>query len=246
MGSYREELQRVRASYTAEKAAEERDGERLAYWCYRPLSFYVTPLFLRLGWTADGVCGLQLVLALALPAVAWPGGWPGAAAVVTLALAIQVLDCVDGNLARTTRRFSPVGQLLEGFCTQIFWTFYFLAAGVVGRGEGSWAAEHSVVIGLAMALLFVGQRSLEDNFDQACAERVRWTPPAVQASRFAWWPKVIEHTAAFGGLLALAAWGRPAWFMIGLAAYQGTVFLLWLPRFVRAVVVRSRRGRGSE
>ncbi len=53
--------------------------------------------------------------------------------------------------------------------------------------------------------------------------------------------KAAEHLLAFGGLALLGAWGRADWFLAGLAVYQVAVFVLWLPRYGRAVW-RQRRG----
>src|SRR5207249_6087485 len=55
--------------------------------------------------------------------------------VQTCALPIFVLDAADGNMARTARHFSPVGEWLEGVGA------YFLVAGFhVAGGIGAWLA----------------------------------------------------------------------------------------------------------
>lgn len=236
---YRELLRAVRASYTPEKAEDERRSELLAALVYRPLSFYLTPLFLRLGWSADGVSALQFPLALAMPAAAFAGGWIGAGAVVALALLVQVLDCVDGNIARHTRRSSPIGPVLEGLATLIFWSMYFIAIGRLGASADSFAGRIAPEVGLGLAVLLLAQRNVEDSFAHRFEERVRWTPPAADASRFCWVPKIVEQGFAFGGLLAATALGRTDWFVMLVALYQGTVFALWLPRFIRFARTRD-------
>lgn len=237
---YRQLLAATRSSYSAEKAAEERRNEIAAALVYRPVSFWITPLFLALGWTADAVSVLQLGFAVAMIGVACLGGLAGALAVVGLALAIQVLDCVDGNVARVSRHTTPVGTMIDGLCTLLFWALYFVAVGVLAHGPGNWVAGHGREIGLALAALMLAQREAEDTFAGCFDERVRWTPPVADRSRFRWLPKLAEQVLAFGGLAAAAALGRLDWFLGGLAVYQVTLLAVWLPRFSRAVYRRAR------
>lgn len=238
---YRTLLAAVRASYSAEKAADEKRGEFLAYVLYRPLSFFVTPLFMLAGFSADGVTLLMFIAAAALPAVAAWGGTHAWLWVVAIALGIQVLDCVDGNIARVTRQFSRVGGMLDGLCTLLFWALYFVTVGILAHGmEGSWVARHGREIGLGLAALFLAQREMEDTFDHAFDERVRTEPAVPGAPRLALGQvaKPLEQIAAFGGLGVAGALGGLPCFLGGLAVYQTVVFALWLPRFVRAVARR--------
>ncbi len=242
---YRQLVAEARASYSKEKAEDEKRSELFAFWFYRPLSFYLTPLFLATGWTADGVTVLQFVMAVLIPVVALVGGFSGAALVVGLALLMQVLDCVDGNMARVTRRYSAAGSLLDGLCTLLFWSLYFFALGILAQGSASgWVASHGRELGLALAALMLAQREMEDSFDNCFEERVRWTPPAVEKSeRFSWVGKVAEQSFAFGGLLIAAALGGLDWFLVLVAAYQITLLLIWLPRFCRAVYTKMQQPR---
>jgi phosphatidylglycerophosphate synthase len=243
LSRYRTLLREVRASYPPEKAAEERRGERLAYWFYRPLSFYVTPLFLLLGWTADGISVLQLALAVGMVAAAWIGPIAGPVAIVALALAIQVLDCVDGNVARATRFYSRAGAMMEGLCTQLFWTCYFIAIGVAAHNPRNWLSSRSLEIGLAVAVLMLVQRGFEDTFASNFDERVRWTPPALDGSQWSWAGKFLEQVAAFGGLLVAAILGWLEWLVAAVALYQVLVLIPWCFRFAVALKGQMRQRR---
>ena len=242
--SYRSLLAAVRASYTPEKAAEEKQAEILAYLIYRPNSFWLTPLLLRLDVSADGVTVAMIGLAATMPVVAaWggPGAWVG---IVAIALLLQVLDCVDGNIARVTQRFSKVGGMLDGLCTLLFWALFFFSAGILAQHvDDGWVARHGREIGLALAALLLAQREMEDTFDHYVGERVRTEPTLPPAMDFGLRQvaKAAEHLLAFGGLALLGAWGRADWFLAGLAVYQAAVFGIWLPRYGRAVW-RQRRG----
>lgn len=239
---YRKLFAEVRTSYSPEKAAEERRGEFAAYVAYRPLSFFVTPALMVAGFSADGVTALMFLLSAALPVVAAWGGAHAYVWVVAIALALQVLDCVDGNIARVTRRFTAVGGMLDGLCTLVFWALYFFTVGILAQDDaGSWVARHGREIGLGLAVLLLAQREGEDTFDNVFGERVRTEPLAPRAGfDLGQWAKTLEQVLAFGGLALAGAQGWLAVFLAGLAVYQMTVFLLWLPRFVRAVL--RRRG----
>ncbi len=235
---YRSLYAAVRASYSPGKAAEEKRSEYLAWVFYRPLSLVVTPLFLLAGISADGVTLLMFLAAAAMPVI---GVWGGAQAylgVVVIAVALQVLDCVDGNIARVTQRFSAVGSMLDGLCTLLFWALFFFAVGCLAQGtEASWVAQHGREIGLGLAALLLAQRELEDTFDHRFAERVRTAPPVPGRTDFDLGrvAKPIEQIAAFGGLGFAGARGLLPQFLAGLALYQAGVTTLWLPRYALAV-----------
>lgn len=239
--NYQTRLAAVRASYTAAKRADEAHHDLPAYYIYRPLADWITPFFWAAGWSANAVSALSLGLALLLPALALLGGLAGAGAVVTACLLFQVLDCVDGSLARVTGRLTRVGALLDGISSLLYWAAYFAAAGLLAQGEpGGLLAAHGRELGLGLALLLFMQRELEDTYDGYFAERVRWQPPVPGAPQIdlARWGKVAEQAVAFGGLLLAAGLGRLGYFLALLALYQGTLFVVWLPRFLRALWAR--------
>lgn len=240
IAAYRRLLAQVRASYSPPKAEDERRHEPLAFLVYRPLSFPITPLFLAAGFSADAVTVLSVILAVSLPVLALAGGaaaWP---AVVALALAVQVLDCVDGNIARTTGRTSAIGGMLDSLATLCFWAAFFCAVGFLAHGEGAgWIGRHGRELGLALALLFVTQREVEDTHAQYLSERVRFSPPAPAGAPPGFDPggvvKVAEHVAAFGGLALAGATGRLGLFFAAVAAYQVGATAWWAVRFARRV-----------
>ncbi len=241
-------LAQVRRSHPPEKRAWEKREDFLGYLIYRPVSFVVTPFFLMAGVSADGATALGFAIAVAMPAIALAAGGAAYGWVAALAVAMLVLDCVDGNIARTTKRTSPVGAMLDGVGSLLFWAGYFIAVGALAQDSGGgWVARHGRELGLGLAVLLLAQREMEDSFDACCGERVRWEPPlpAGVATSFtlAHVGKPIEQLAAFGGLVAAGAAGKLPWFLAGVAAYQGGLFTLWLPRYVRAVAARSRAGR---
>lgn len=244
LADYRQTLAQLRSSYTPEKRQAEASDELPSYYIYRPLSFFITPLFMAMGMSANGVTALSLAISLLLPLVAAFGGAHACAWMCGIALFIQVLDCVDGNIARVQGSSSSVGRMLDGIGTLVFWPMYFIGVGLLAARENTaFFAAHGLEIGLGLAALFLLQRELEDTFDSYFAERVRWTPPAPAAlpgldfNRFG---RVLEHGFSFGVLGVLAALSATHVFLVLLASYQALLFLIWLPRYIRALHARTR------
>jgi phosphatidylglycerophosphate synthase len=241
-GGYFAQLAAIRASYTDDKRAEEARSDVPARYLYRPLSFPITPPFMMLGVSANGVTVLGILISAGVPLCALLGGLRGALAIALLSMFIQVLDCVDGNIARTTGKTSKAGRMLDGLGSLLFWASYFLGIGMLAAREPEpFFAAHGTELGLALALLLLVQRELEDTFDSYFGQRVRWQPPVPNApeldlGRFG---RVLEHVVGFGGLV-LAAWlGRISTFLVLLGGYQCTLFVLWLVRYWRTVAERA-------
>jgi hypothetical protein len=94
------------------RATKAEDGF-VATFLSRPLSRLMTPTVLRLGLTPNQVTVASVVVGLgaaALFAVGRPAALVAGAVLLQLSL---VLDCVDGDVARYTRRFSPLGAWLD-------------------------------------------------------------------------------------------------------------------------------------
>jgi phosphatidylglycerophosphate synthase len=155
----------VRRSYSPEKAWAELQGELPLYLIYRPLSILVTPLFLALRIPILAVTLSSLVLACAMVTIAWRGG-PGAPLWVGLCAAcFHVVDCVDGNMARTTGRTSRFGALVDGTVDMTFWCALFLSIGLlVDEAGGGLFGDHAVAFALGCAVLVLLNRQTRDNF----------------------------------------------------------------------------------
>jgi len=242
--AYRKSYADALASYDADKRRSERSSDLPSYLLYRPLSFVVTPLFALCGFSANGATLSGLLVALLMPLAAAYGGPRAGAMVALLALVFQVLDCVDGNLARMQGSSSRVGEMLDSLTSLFFWALYFVAVGVATERSGpSFVAQHGLELGLALALMLLAQREAEDTFESYCGERVRWSPPSpagpprLDLSRFG---RVIEQVLAFLGLALFAEWRALDLFMSGVLLWQSSLLALWLVRF--AARVRERMG----
>lgn len=126
-------------------------------YAVRPLSRRTTGVGLRFGWSPNAVTVSSLALgAVATGLAAVDNRWCWAVAAVLL-LAALVVDCVDGEIARFTRRFSALGAWLDAVGDRI--KEYSLIAAVAWvaarRGESAWGLA-------ATAMVLITLRHLED------------------------------------------------------------------------------------
>jgi phosphatidylglycerophosphate synthase len=134
---------------------KERTERRFLFYryIYRPLSFPLTALAVRLGASADGVTLIGLALLVAsLAALALAdriGMLPGA----LLFFAYYVLDFVDGNIARYRGGSSYFGKLIDGMVDSVsFLVFAAAAWGNARAGTSLIGAELELALGVAATL----------------------------------------------------------------------------------------------
>ncbi len=111
----------ARESYPPWKARFDLVGGLWNYAVARRLSFYVTPLFIRQGFSATAVTILGwtvLLFGLLLLAVGRADQVYSVAGAALL-VAWTVLDCVDGNVARYRGQCSRFGALLDSLATAV-------------------------------------------------------------------------------------------------------------------------------
>jgi hypothetical protein len=94
------------------RAAKAEDAF-VATFVHRPLARRLTPVALRLGLTPNQVTLLSVVAGLAAAAAFAVGSTAALVAGAVLLQLSLVVDCVDGDVARYRRMFSPVGAWLD-------------------------------------------------------------------------------------------------------------------------------------
>lgn len=128
---------------------------------HRPLSPYLTRIFLRMGLSANAVTGVMIVtgwlaaLALLIP------GLPGGFLAAFLGQLQMFIDCTDGEIARWNRSQSPVGVFLDkvGHYT----TEAAIAIMLGFRAAGSFDINSNwVFVGLLLAVVLLINKSLND------------------------------------------------------------------------------------
>ncbi len=98
-------------TYSQDKANEERLGDWPAYYFFRPLSFYISPILANLGFRPGYITFFSFVLLLLMPFTIGMA-WNFVFLAILLAL-FELLDCIDGNLARMLNQSTTRGQFLD-------------------------------------------------------------------------------------------------------------------------------------
>jgi len=105
--------------------------DMFGYRVMRPLSTYLTWLFLAARVSANQVTVLQMAVGVAgAAAVAWGDLWFQVAGLILVYLGF-LLDNCDGEIARLTGEVSVTGQYLDTFCHHTVSTCLFTVPGVV-------------------------------------------------------------------------------------------------------------------
>jgi phosphatidylglycerophosphate synthase len=128
--SLRELYAQIVGAYNAKKRGM--DAQFVLYRAlYRPLSFPLTVLFIRAGFSANQVSLLNALLLLVVLAFLASGINGLMLAGAALFFVFYVLDFVDGNIARYRNQASYFGKLLDGSID----TVAFLIFGAVALGN---------------------------------------------------------------------------------------------------------------
>ena len=121
-------------------------------YAVRPVSRRITAAGLRHDWQPNVVTVVSLlmgVLAALLVATGWWWAWVVAAVVLLLALAV---DCVDGEIARFTRRFSPLGAFLDAVGDRVkeYAVLAAVAAVAVREGQPGWPVAIATMVAVTV------------------------------------------------------------------------------------------------
>ena len=128
----------IQKSYTDEKKALDYYLQPWAYFAIRPLSFYLTPWFIKKGWSATQTtlyASAFLIVGLGLIALSFGS----ILALLIGAILINIwylLDFVDGNIARHNNETSERGALIDSFFGHIYSTLLPVAAGFSALHQG--------------------------------------------------------------------------------------------------------------
>ena len=115
------------------------------YFC-RPISFVLAYLLANMGCSAWLVSVLSVfiaVLSCTFMCFSYWFRWVG----IILAFVWLIMDCVDGNIARTTKSYSAMGDYIDAQSGYTIMAFIYLAIGI--------AAYHTTEIFADNAVLFI-------------------------------------------------------------------------------------------
>lgn len=123
-------LREIIASLPKEKNAAD------SYWTrfvLRPLSFPVSWFCLALGLSPSAVTYFSAIIAIAGGALLATGRLDAAWAGIALLFLFSVLDCVDGNMARTIKKPNPWGSWADAVGGYIAYTAALLGLGMAAE-----------------------------------------------------------------------------------------------------------------
>ena len=180
-------------------------------YAVRPVSRRITGFGLAHGWTPNVVTmvslGLGVLAALLVATGAW-GAWVVAAVVLLVALAV---DCVDGEIARFTRRFSPLGAFLDAVGDRVkeYAVLAAVAAVAVREGSPGWPVALAAMTAVTVrhledyayeARLRPSRRSRPDLLPADAAHdlgpqdaRTTFGPPPSRRAQVVHWTKKVVH-----------------------------------------------------
>jgi hypothetical protein len=208
-GRAAESLSRLDESRLLLDSVVKTDDSPFTTYLVSPYSKRLARLAARAGLTPDAVSVLSLAVGVAAAASFALGSRAGLVAGAILLQASFTLDCVDGQLARYTRRFSSIGAWLDAVFDRT--KEYLVYAGLaVGSARGF---DDDVWVLAAAALALQTVRHMAD-FAYG-ATRQSWVPepPALPLDR-----ADDGHPASVtapAGRLAAAAGRPPPWLRLG-------------------------------
>ena len=151
MRSSKYTYQDVVSSYNASKSDEERRDEWAVRYIYRPISFPLTTPLLNMGLRAKYITYVGMLASLSLPIIAYTGYAHSYTVILLVAFAVLILimDCVDGNIARTAKQSSEFGAFLDMFGDLIYRGCLYLAIGILVHytmAQHNWLQTHAISI----------------------------------------------------------------------------------------------------
>ncbi|MDP6708569.1 MAG: CDP-alcohol phosphatidyltransferase family protein [Alphaproteobacteria bacterium] len=227
----------VRA-YRGAKSREELFGEWGAAVCYRPFSFLLTPWAVAVGLGPTTVTVLSFLVVLALPLLALLGGGQGHLALSLGAIAVGILDCVDGDIARVTGRISRFGQYCDFIVDVLYRPIMYgavgvlIQAGVGTAGDLGWLGRQALALGILAALLAITARLSRVYVERWPEEAnpydkpVEGEAPPKRGLLGLVFPFIsgLDHLLPFFVLVAGAS-GQLEWVLVWLLAYSALDFL---------------------
>lgn len=148
-------------------------------YVYRPLSFPLSALAIRLGVSADALTAMNL-LVLAAALCATGSGRPAAMVLgAWLYFVYFVLDFADGNIARYHGRSSYFGKLIDGMVDSVSFLMLATVAWGNARAGGAWfGAEMEVFLGVAASICALLRQNYQWRVSALKAEIRLSEPPA--------------------------------------------------------------------
>lgn len=175
-------LRQIRESHSWKREYEK--YLPVSRYLFRPVGFLVTWVFIRLGLTSEGVSWLSAVVGLLGCLSLTLGGAHWVLTGIVFLFVFNLLDCVDGSIARTMKTQNPYGRFLDSVCGSIVDLLFWFSVGIAlsrspdlvsrpdafGCGPLLWA-----FLGALTGFLYLYHGYLERTFDELL--RKYWEKP---------------------------------------------------------------------
>lgn len=226
----------IAASLPEEKNSNDSVWTR---WILRPLSYPPTWLLLKTGLSPNAVsflsAGVVVLggLCLALGSGAW--FWIG----IALSFAFSVLDCVDGNMARTTRTRSPWGAWSDALGGYVAYTAILIGFGAAFDPLlGGIAASANLLMRVVVQSRRVAELTLaSERPAEAAAPKPQDARPGLEK-------RISENIGITGIMVPLfalaAATGTAHWALAGYAALYSGGALVVIAKLVIKTLAEER------
>ncbi len=138
----------VPATRIAQLQANRPDDGFYSTFVIRKASKPVTRLALRLGWSPNTITLVSLAIGLAAAGAFAVGSWWALVLGAVLLQGSIVVDCVDGEVARATRRFSALGAWLDASTDRVkeLAAYAGLVVGATTQDQDIWWVALALVV----------------------------------------------------------------------------------------------------
>ena len=124
--------------------------ETIDLFFYRPLGFRLALLGKRLHWTPNQITIASIILGVACGILCYPQDWRINLLAIAMLVLADICDSADGQLARLTHQYSPLGRILDGAAGDVwFITIYFAIFFRLFPEWGWWGFLLGVLAGLS-------------------------------------------------------------------------------------------------
>jgi hypothetical protein len=100
-------------------------------YIFRPIGFRLTWIAVRMGLSSEAVSWLSAVVGLAGCVLLLSGSRLTLPVGLALLVVFNLLDCVDGDIARCMRTQNPYGRFLDSVCGGIIDVVFWLVVGIM-------------------------------------------------------------------------------------------------------------------
>ena len=124
--------------------------EPIDLWFYRPVGFRLALLGRRLHWTPNQITVASIFLGVGCGILCYPSAWWLNLLGILLLILADVCDSADGQLARLTHQYSPIGRILDGAAGDFWFASIYICIALRLTPEwGIWAWLLAIVTGVA-------------------------------------------------------------------------------------------------